>query len=67
MSSRDIILASIRANLPKLDRPLPVVPKFEENGSGRSGRGVRQDPDAHGRALGHGSHRRHAGDRPGSS
>jgi L-lactate dehydrogenase complex protein LldG len=31
MSSRDIILASIRANLPKLDRPLPAVPKFEEN------------------------------------
>jgi L-lactate dehydrogenase complex protein LldG len=31
MSSRDIILASIRANLPKLERPLPAVPKFEEN------------------------------------
>jgi L-lactate dehydrogenase complex protein LldG len=31
MSSREIILASIRANLPKLDRPLPAVPKFEEN------------------------------------
>jgi L-lactate dehydrogenase complex protein LldG len=31
MSSRDAILASIRANLPKLERPLPAVPKFEEN------------------------------------
>ena len=31
MSSRDAILASIRANLPKVERPLPVVPKFEEN------------------------------------
>jgi L-lactate dehydrogenase complex protein LldG len=31
MSSRDIILASIRGNLPKLERPLPAVPKFEEN------------------------------------
>ena len=31
MSSRDAILASIRANLPKLERPLPSVPKFEEN------------------------------------
>jgi L-lactate dehydrogenase complex protein LldG len=31
MSSRDAILASIRSNLPKLDRPLPAVPKFEEN------------------------------------
>lgn len=31
MSSRDIILASIRANLPKLERPLPAVPKFEQN------------------------------------
>ena len=31
MSSRDIILASIRANLPKLERSLPAVPKFEEN------------------------------------
>lgn len=31
MSSRDAILASIRANLPKAERPLPSVPKFEEN------------------------------------
>ena len=31
MSSRDIILGSIRANLPKMERPLPAVPKFEEN------------------------------------
>ena len=29
MSSRDAILASIRSNLPKLDRPLPAVPKFD--------------------------------------
>jgi L-lactate dehydrogenase complex protein LldG len=29
MSSRDAILASIRSNLPKLDRPLPMVPKFD--------------------------------------
>lgn len=30
MSSRDAILASIRSNLPKLDRPLPALPKFED-------------------------------------
>jgi L-lactate dehydrogenase complex protein LldG len=29
MSSRDDILASIRANLPRLDRPLPFVPFFD--------------------------------------
>ena len=29
MSSRDEILASIRANLPHLDRPLPFVPLFD--------------------------------------
>jgi L-lactate dehydrogenase complex protein LldG len=29
MSSRDEILASIRANLPRLDRPLPTVPLFD--------------------------------------
>jgi L-lactate dehydrogenase complex protein LldG len=28
MSSRDAVLTSIRANLPKVDRPLPVVPLF---------------------------------------
>jgi L-lactate dehydrogenase complex protein LldG len=31
MSSRDEIFASIRANKPKLDRPLPVVPLFDES------------------------------------
>jgi L-lactate dehydrogenase complex protein LldG len=31
MSSRNAILASIRANLPKLDRPLPAVPKFADD------------------------------------
>ena len=31
MSSRDDILASIRANLPRLDRPLPAVPLFDGN------------------------------------
>jgi L-lactate dehydrogenase complex protein LldG len=30
MSSRDEILASIRANLPRVDRPLPVVPLFDQ-------------------------------------
>jgi len=30
MSSRDEILASIRANRPKLDRPLPPVPLFDD-------------------------------------
>jgi L-lactate dehydrogenase complex protein LldG len=30
MSSRDDILASIRANLPRLDRPLPYVPAFDD-------------------------------------
>ena len=29
MSSRDDILASIRANLPRADRPLPYVPTFD--------------------------------------
>ena len=31
MSSRDDILASIRKNLPRLDRPLPAVPLFDDN------------------------------------
>ena len=31
MSSRDDILASIRANLPDVDRPLPHVPLFDED------------------------------------
>ena len=31
MSSRDDILASIRTNLPRVDRPLPEVPLFDEN------------------------------------
>ena len=29
MSSRDEILASVRANLPRVDRPLPAVPMFD--------------------------------------
>ena len=29
MSSRDEILGAVRANLPKLDRPLPQVPMFD--------------------------------------
>lgn len=31
MSSRDDILASIRKNLPRVDRPLPEVPLFDES------------------------------------
>jgi L-lactate dehydrogenase complex protein LldG len=31
MSSRDEILALIRANLPRVDRPLPFVPLFDES------------------------------------
>jgi len=31
MSSRDHILASIRANRPQVDRPLPAVPLFDDN------------------------------------
>jgi L-lactate dehydrogenase complex protein LldG len=31
MSSRDDIMASIRANLPRLDRPLPHVPLFDSD------------------------------------
>ena len=31
MSSRDEILASIRKNLPRVDRPLPDVPLFDDN------------------------------------
>jgi L-lactate dehydrogenase complex protein LldG len=31
MSSRDDILASIRQNLPRVDRPLPDVPLFDDN------------------------------------
>lgn len=30
MSSRDDVLASIRANLPQVDRPLPQVPLFDD-------------------------------------
>ncbi len=30
MSNREEILASIRANRPKLERPLPVVPRFDD-------------------------------------
>jgi L-lactate dehydrogenase complex protein LldG len=30
MSSRDHILASVRRNLPRVDRPLPVVPLFDD-------------------------------------
>ena len=29
MSSRDEIFASIRANRPQVDRPLPIVPLFD--------------------------------------
>jgi len=31
MSSRDDILASVRANLPRVDRPLPHVPLFDDH------------------------------------
>jgi L-lactate dehydrogenase complex protein LldG len=31
MSSRDDILASIRSNLPRVDRPLPAVPLFDDS------------------------------------
>jgi L-lactate dehydrogenase complex protein LldG len=31
MTSRDDMLASIRANLPRVDRPLPDVPQFDDN------------------------------------
>jgi L-lactate dehydrogenase complex protein LldG len=31
MSSRDDILASIRANLPRVNRPLPYVPAFDQS------------------------------------
>ena len=31
MSSRDDILASVRRNLPRVDRPLPVVPLFDDS------------------------------------
>src|SRR5271170_8345086 len=31
MSSRDTILASIRANLPRVERPLPEVPLFDDD------------------------------------
>ena len=31
MSGRDDILASIRANLPRVDRPLPYVPQFDDD------------------------------------
>jgi L-lactate dehydrogenase complex protein LldG len=31
MSSRDTILASIRANLPRVHRPLPDVPLFDDD------------------------------------
>ena len=31
MSTRDHILASVRANLPRVDRPLPTVPMFDDS------------------------------------
>lgn len=31
MNSRDAILASVRANLPRSEQPLPAVPRFGEN------------------------------------
>ena len=31
MSSRDDILAAVRANLPRVDRPLPPVPMFDDS------------------------------------
>ena len=31
MNSRDDILASVRANLPRVDRPPPIVPMFDDN------------------------------------
>jgi L-lactate dehydrogenase complex protein LldG len=31
MSGRDDILASVRRNLPRVDRPLPAVPLFDDN------------------------------------
>src|SRR5271167_1760447 len=31
MSSRDTILASIRKNLPRVERPLPEVPLFDDD------------------------------------
>jgi L-lactate dehydrogenase complex protein LldG len=31
MNSRDAILASIRTNLPRVDRPLPAIPLFDDN------------------------------------
>ena len=34
MSSRDEILATIRGNLPRVDRPLPVVPLFNDRRPG---------------------------------
>ena len=34
MSSRDDVLAAVRANLPKLDRPLPWVPMFDDSAPG---------------------------------
>ena len=30
MSSRDDVLNTIRANLPRVDRPLPFVPMFDD-------------------------------------
>jgi L-lactate dehydrogenase complex protein LldG len=34
MSSRDTILTSIRANLPRVDRPLPDIPLFDDSAPG---------------------------------
>src|SRR5271166_7113178 len=61
MSSRDDILASVRANTPRLDRPLPQVPKFDSRrpaslveafkDSLESMGGIFLDPPASGDAL----------------
>ena len=51
MSSRDDILASIRANLPRVDRPLPAVPLFAFKDSLHRMGGIFLDPPASGDPL----------------
>ena len=51
MSSRDDILASIRANLPRVDRPLPEVPLFDDNPPASLLGGFQEEPAPDGRHI----------------
>ncbi|MEI9985380.1 MAG: LUD domain-containing protein [Aliidongia sp.] len=51
MSSRDDILAAIRTSRPKLDRPLPQIPMFDNDPPASTARCLQGQPDPHGRPV----------------